>query len=145
MLHDAVSRLTKRPPATKNKNDKKTVSQRFALFRPVEFRSKLFNPLDQPTGDAKCERDPIRTDPMQLAQELLSSELLQAKFTQAGGWADQLLKDRRNDQLKAEDVFLATLTRRPSPAQKDGVVQFIQANRSIHPASPNRELQSINC
>ncbi len=59
---------------------------------------------------------------------LLNSQEIQSKLTRVGGKAEQMAKDKRDDNDKIDELFLGALGRYPTETQRDLALADIERN-----------------
>lgn len=121
VLHDAVDQAT----GAKSQFGGMASDAR-AIDLPHEgFGSYFLETFDRPkrvTG-CECERSPGAT----LAQVLLlsNSDEIENKLASGDGRAARLVKEQPSDDLAIEELYLATLGRRPTPEERGKTVVYV--------------------
>jgi hypothetical protein len=126
VLLDAVSQVTDSPTAFPGLPRDRHAPRRAVMLPDESYPSYFLDVFGRPQRISACECERVSETNMAQVIHLLSSEEVQAKLARAGGRADVLAKDPRPDAAKVEDLFLAVLSRTPTPDELDAALAHIE-------------------
>jgi len=128
VLFDAVSQVTNSPANFQGlPNDRHSPNR--ALMLPDEsFPSYFLDVFGRPQRISACECERVSEANLAQVLHLLNSPEIQGKLTRAGGRAEQMVRDKRSDKEKVEELFVWAFARRPNEAQMNLAIANIERN-----------------
>ncbi|MCI0377249.1 MAG: DUF1553 domain-containing protein [Gemmataceae bacterium] len=130
VLYDAVSQVTGSPATFPGLPTDRFSPNRAIMLPDESFQSYFLDVFGRPQRTSACECERVSEANLAQALHLLNSQEIQNKLARAGGRADQLVKDKRPDAEKVEELFLWAFARRPTPEQMDLAMTNIQRHEA---------------
>jgi hypothetical protein len=119
VLFDAVNQVTDSPAAFAGLPQDKHAPKRAIMLPDESFVSYFLDVFGRPQRISACECERVSEANLAQALHLLNSEEVQGKIARPGGRADQMVKDKRSDKEKVEELFLWAFGRLPTDEQMD--------------------------
>jgi len=92
------------------------------------FPSYFLDVFGRPQRISACECERVSEANLAQVLHLLNSQEIQAKLVRAGGRAELMVKDKRSDAEKVEELFVWAFARRPNAKQLEFALNNIQKN-----------------
>ena len=134
VLFDAVNQVTSTAAGFPGLPTDKHAPNRAIMLPDESFPSYFLDVFGRPQRISACECERVSEANLAQALHMLNAQEIQDKLARAGGRADQLAKDPRQDAEKVDELFLWVLGRRPSAAHRQLALEHIdrhQANKKI--------------
>jgi Protein of unknown function (DUF1549)/Protein of unknown function (DUF1553) len=128
VLFDAVSQTTGSPAVFAGLPKDKFAPNRAIMLPDEAFGSYFLDVFGRPQRISACECERVTEANMAQSLHLLNSQEIQSKLTRVGGKAEQLAKDKRDDNDKIDELFLGALGRYPTETQRDLALADIERN-----------------
>jgi hypothetical protein len=117
VLFDAVCQVTASPAAFGGLPQDTYAPKRAIMLPDESFASYFLDVFGRPQRISACECERVSEANLAQALHLLNSDEIQNKLSQAGGRAEQLVKDPRPDAEKVEELFLRAWAHKPTAGQ----------------------------
>jgi hypothetical protein len=117
VLFDAVCQVTGSATTFGGLPTDKFAPKRAIMLPDESFQSYFLDVFGRPQRISACECERVSEANLAQALHLLNSDEIQGKLAQANGRADLLVKDKRSDAEKVEELFLWAFAHKPTPAQ----------------------------
>jgi hypothetical protein len=134
VLYDAVSQVTGAPGAFGGLPRDRHAPTRAIMLPDESFASYFLDVFGRPQRLSACECERVSEANLTQALHLLNSDEIQGKLQAGGGRVDLLVKDKRSDKEKIEELFLWTFARPPSAEDLQVALEHIQkhaANKAV--------------
>ena len=128
VLYDAVSQVTNSPATFQGLPTDKYSPNRALMLPDESFPSYFLDVFGRPQRISACECERVSEANLAQVLHLLNSQEIQAKLVRSGGRADLLVRDKRSDKEKIEEMFLWAFARQPTEAQMSLALRNIEAN-----------------
>jgi hypothetical protein len=130
VLYDAVCQVTGSPPAFGGLPQDRHAPKRAIMLPDESFTSYFLDVFGRPQRISACECERVSDANLAQALHLLNSDEVQGKLSQGGGRADTLIRDKRSDSQKVEELFLWAFARKPTSEQLNAAIQQIEQNKN---------------
>ncbi len=128
VLFDAVSQVTNSPAIFTGLPTDRFSPNRAIMLPDEAFPSYFLDVFGRPQRISACECERVSEANLAQVLHLLNSQEIQGKIARAGGRSDLMVKDKRADAEKVEELFLWAFSRQPSQAQMDVALRNIESN-----------------
>src|SRR2546423_6050055 len=125
VLFDAVCQITDGPTPFGGLPQDRYAPNRAIMLPDESFQSYFLDVFGRPQRISACECERVSEANLAQALHLLNSEEVQGKLSRAGGRADELVKDKRSDAEKVEELFLWAFSRKPTEDQMKAALDHI--------------------
>src|SRR5205085_6106038 len=125
VLFDAVCQVTDSPSAFAGLPTDRFAPRRAIMLPDESFASYFLDVFGRPQRISACECERVSEANLAQALHLLNSDEVQGKLSRAGGRADELVKDKRPDAEKVEELFLWAFARKPTSEQLQVALEHI--------------------
>jgi hypothetical protein len=126
VLYDAVSQVTGSPTAFGGLPQDKHAPKRAIMLPDESFASYFLDVFGRPQRISACECERVSEANLAQSLHLLNSDEIQNKLAVGGGRADLLVKDKRSDKEKVEELFLWAFARPPSADHLQVALEHIE-------------------
>jgi hypothetical protein len=126
VLLDALCQVTNSPAAFGGIPQDRHAPKRAIMLPDESFSSYFLDVFGRPQRISACECERVSEANLAQALHLLNSDEVQNKLAQANGRADLLVKDKRPDAEKIEELFLWAFARKPSSNQISSALAHIE-------------------
>jgi hypothetical protein len=128
VLFDAVCQVTDSPTPFGNIPQDRYAPKRAIMLPDESFGSYFLDVFGRPQRSSACECE--RTGEANLAQalHLLNSDEVQAKLSRGGARADAMVKDKRPEPQKVNELFVWAFAHEPTQAQRDAALAHLTHN-----------------
>jgi hypothetical protein len=130
VLYDAVCQVTGSQPTFGGLPQDRHSPKRAIMLPDESFTSYFLDVFGRPQRISACECERVSEANLAQALHLLNSDEVQGKLSQGGGRADTLVKDKRTDAEKVEELFLWAFARKPTSDQLSAALQQIEHDRN---------------
>ncbi len=117
VLFDAVSQVTDSPARFANIPSDRFAPNRAIMLPDESYQSYFLDVFGRPQRLSACECERVSEANLAQTLHLLNSEEVQGKIGRPGGRVDAMLKDKRPDKEKVEEMFFWCLGHKPSAEQ----------------------------
>jgi len=128
VLLDAVCQVTNSPTAFGGLPQDRHAPRRAIMLPDESFSSYFLEVFGRPQRISACECERVGEANLAQALHLLNSDEVQGKLSRGDGRADLLVKDKRADAEKVDELFLWAFAHKPSTAQRDAALTHIAKN-----------------
>jgi hypothetical protein len=128
VLFDAVCQVTDSPAGFAGLPQDRHAPKRAIMLPDESFTSYFLDVFGRPQRISACECERVSEANLAQALHLLNSDEVQGKLSRAGGRADELVKDKRSDAEKVEEMFLWAFARKPTQEQLQVALDHIAKN-----------------
>jgi len=128
VLLDAVCQVTNSPTAFGGLPQDRHAPRRAIMLPDESFSSYFLEVFGRPQRISACECERVGEANLAQALHLLNSDEVQGKLSRGDGRADLLVKDKRADAEKVDELFLWAFAHKPSAAQRDAALAHIAKN-----------------
>jgi hypothetical protein len=128
VLYDAISQVTNSPANFQGLPTDKFAPNRAIMLPDEAFPSYFLDVFGRPQRISACECERVSEANLAQVLHLLNSQEIQGKIARSGGRSDLMVRDKRSDAEKVEELFLWAFARRPSPQQLQVALTNIEAN-----------------
>jgi hypothetical protein len=128
VLFDAVCQVTNSPTPFGGLPQDKHAPKRAIQLPDETFTTYFLDVFGRPQRISACECERVSEANLAQALHLLNSDEVQGKLAAANGRADLLIKDKRTDAEKIEELFLWTFAHKPDAAQLQAAVDHVNKN-----------------
>jgi hypothetical protein len=125
VLFDAVCQVTGSPTFFGGLPTDKYAPKRAIMLPDESFASYFLDVFGRPQRISACECERVSEANLAQALHLLNSDEIQNKLSSPNGRADQLVKDKRSDEEKVEELFLWAFAHKPSADQMQAALAHI--------------------
>jgi Protein of unknown function (DUF1549)/Protein of unknown function (DUF1553) len=117
VLFDAVSQVTDSPARFAGMPSDRFAPNRAIMLPDESYQSYFLDVFGRPQRISACECERVSEANLAQTLHLLNSEEVQGKIGRPGGRVDSLVKDKRPDKDKVQELFFWCLGRKPSAEQ----------------------------
>jgi len=128
VLYDAISQVTNSPANFQGLPTDKFAPNRAIMLPDEAFPSYFLDVFGRPQRISACECERVSEANLAQVLHLLNSQEIQAKLQRAGGRSELMVRDKRTDAEKVEELFLWAFSRRPTSQQMEVALTNIEAN-----------------
>lgn len=128
VLFDAVCALTDTPAGFASLPSDSFSPNRAISLPDESFSSYFLDVFGRPKRISGCECERVNEANLAQVLHLLNSGDIQNRVARSGARAERLAKDPRPDSEKVTELFLAALSRRPSPSQLEAALAHLSKN-----------------
>ncbi len=139
VLFDAVCQVTGSASGFGQLPQDRHAPRRAIMLPDESFSSYFLDVFGRPQRLSACECERVGEANLAQALHLLNSDEVQNKLSQAGGRAEQMVKDPRPDNEKIEELFMWTFAHKPSADQ----LNLALAHISQHPNDKKSAYENI--
>jgi hypothetical protein len=125
VLFDAVAQVTGSPTPFGGLPQDRYAPKRAIMLPDESFASYFLDVFGRPQRISACECERVSEANLAQALHLLNSDEIQNKLARPGGRADLLLKDKRSDEEKVEELFLWALAHKPTADQMQAALAHL--------------------
>ncbi len=126
VLLDAISEVTASPTQFNGLPTDKFAPNRALKLPDESFSSYFLDVFGRPQRISACECERVNEANLAQALHLLNSDEVQNKLARANSRSDMLVKDKRSDQEKVQELFLWAFARKPSSADLDAALSHLK-------------------
>jgi hypothetical protein len=128
VLFDAVCQVTNSPTPFGGLPQDKHAPKRAIQLPDETFTTYFLDVFGRPQRISACECERVSEANLAQALHLLNSDEVQGKLAAANGRADLLIKDKRPEAEKIEELFLWTFAHKPDAAQLQAALDHVNKN-----------------
>jgi hypothetical protein len=125
VLFDAVCQVTDSPTFFGGLPQDKYAPKRAIMLPDESFASYFLDVFGRPQRISACECERVSEANLAQALHLLNSDEIQNKLSRPGGRADMLVKDKRSDEEKVEELFMWAFAHKPTADQMQAALAHI--------------------
>jgi hypothetical protein len=139
VLFDAVSQVTDSPASFNGMPKDKFAANRAIMLPDESFQSYFLDVFGRPQRLSACECERVSEANLAQTLHLLNSDEVQSKLSRTGGRSDALVKDKRPDVEKVEELFIWCWGHKPTEAQ----MKFAMNNIAKHESNKKEAYENI--
>jgi hypothetical protein len=128
VLFDAVCQVTNSPTPFGGLPQDKHAPKRAIQLPDETFTTYFLDVFGRPQRISACECERVSEANLAQALHLLNSDEVQGKLAAPNGRADLLIKDKRADGEKIEELFLWAFAHKPDAAQLQAALDHVNKN-----------------
>jgi len=125
-LLDAVDEATGTPTKFTNL----PLGTRAIELPDAEYQNYFLKTFGKPVRASVCECERSPDESLSQALHTLNGDIVTGKIGAAGGRIDGLLAAKTSPEKTVEDIYLATLSRYPTQAERQNAVRFLKESKS---------------
>lgn len=125
VLFDAVAKATGSPSTFNGLPTDRNAPQRAIMLPDESFPSYFLDVTGRPQRISACECERVNEASLAMTLHLLNSQEVQDKIGRGGSRVDQYGRDKRSDEEKVKELFLATLCTSPTPEQLKAALEHL--------------------
>jgi hypothetical protein len=128
VLYDAVCQVTNSPTPFDGLPQDQHAPKRAIMLPDESFTTYFLDVFGRPQRISACECERVSEANLAQALHLLNSDEVQGKLSADNGRADLLVKDKRPDAEKVEELFLWAFAHKPDAGQLHAALEHINKN-----------------
>jgi hypothetical protein len=128
VLFDAVCQVTNSPTPFGGLPQDRHAPKRAIMLPDESFTTYFLDVFGRPQRISACECERVSEANLAQALHLLNSDEVQGKLAAANGRADLLVKDKRSDEDKIDELFLWAFAHKPDAEQKKAALEHLNKN-----------------
>ncbi len=128
VLYDAVCQVTNSPTPFGGLPQDQHAPKRAIMLPDESFTTYFLDVFGRPQRISACECERVSEANLAQALHLLNSDEVQGKLSAGNGRADLLVKDKRPDAEKVEELFLWAFAHKPDAGQLQAALEHINKN-----------------
>jgi hypothetical protein len=128
ILFDAVNQVTNAPGTFTNLPQDSYAPKRAIMLPDDGYTNYFLEVFGKPPRTSACECERVSEANLAQALHLLNSDEIQQKLSRAGGRADLLAQDKRDDKEKVSELFVWSFGRKASPDELKAALEHIEKN-----------------